>query len=341
VTFVPVVDSEHHPLMPTRPSRARRWIKEGKATPFWSKGVFCVRLNVEPSGRETQEVAVGIDPGSKREGFTVKSEAHTFINIQSQAVDWVRDAVEVRRNMRRVRRYRNTPCRPPRWNRTIGQLPPSTRARWQAKLRIVRGLTKCYPITHIVVEDIKARTKGKRKWDVSFSPLEVGKSWFYSELGKLAPVDKKQGWETHELRLGAGLKKTGGKLDEVFSAHCVDSWVLANSWVGGHTNPDNEELLCMAPLRFHRRQLHVLQPAQGGIRKLYGGTRSLGFKRGSLVKHPKYGLVYVGGTAKQRISLHRIADGQRLATNVKPSDCRFRAYNSWRTWKGAAFPPAP
>lgn len=46
--FVPVVDSDGRPLMPTIPSRARRWIRSGKATPFWKRGLFCVRLNVAP-----------------------------------------------------------------------------------------------------------------------------------------------------------------------------------------------------------------------------------------------------------------------------------------------------
>ena len=65
--FVPVVDSQQRPLMPTTPSRARRWVKSGKATHFWKGGLYCVRLNVEPSAPETQPIAVGIDPGSKRE----------------------------------------------------------------------------------------------------------------------------------------------------------------------------------------------------------------------------------------------------------------------------------
>ena len=47
--FVPVVDQYQQPLMPTTPSRACRWIASKKATPFWKRGVFCVRLNVEPS----------------------------------------------------------------------------------------------------------------------------------------------------------------------------------------------------------------------------------------------------------------------------------------------------
>jgi hypothetical protein len=330
--FVPVVDISQKPLMPTTPARARKWIKSRKATGFWKRGVYCVRLNVEPSARNVQETVVGIDPGSKREGLTVKSGLPTYLNIQATAVDWVKDAVKARRNARRARRFRNTPCRQNRKNRTKGSLPPSTKARWQWKLRLVKWFCKIFPISHFVVEDIKATTrKGKRRFNKSFSPLEVGKKWFYSSLEKIAPVTLKQGWETWEMRLAAGLKKTKEKLAETFSAHCVDSWVLANSWVGGHTKPDNEAMLLVTPLRFHRRQLHVFQPAAGGIRKLYGGTRSLGFKRGSLIIHPKQGLCYVGGTSGDRISLHDVSTGKRLGQRFKPEDCTFLSFNSWRT----------
>lgn len=329
--FVPVVDSDGRPLMPTIPSRARRWIRSGKATPFWKRGLFCVRLNVAPSGRTLQPIAVGIDPGSKKEGWSVKSEAHTYLNIQADAVTWVKDHMETRRAMRRARRFRKTPCRKPRFNRARGGLQPSTKARWQLKLRIARWLSKLFPIAVFVVEDIKARTRGQKAWDRSFSPLEVGKRWFYSELVQIAPVETKSGWETKQLRDALGLKKISNKQAEVFESHCVDSWILANSWTGGHTKPDNTRLLCVTPLRFHRRQLHRLQPDKGGIRRPYGGTRSLGFKRGSLVKHPKFGVVYVGGFLKDRISLHRLEDGKRLSQNARPSECKFLAFNSWRT----------
>ena len=100
--YVPVVDQNQKPLMPTTPSRARKWIKSGKATPFWKQGVFCVRLNQEPSDTKVQEVAVGVDPGSKKEGFTVKSDSHTYLNVQTDAVTWVKDAVKTRSQMRRT-----------------------------------------------------------------------------------------------------------------------------------------------------------------------------------------------------------------------------------------------
>ena len=122
--YVPVISSDGRPLMPTIPSRARRWIKAGRATPFFRKGVFCIRLNV-PVGEQTQPIAIGIDPGSKWEGFTVKSAKHTFLNVHAD----VSDAITTRRQMRRTRRYRNTPCQANRMNRARGSLPPSTKAR--------------------------------------------------------------------------------------------------------------------------------------------------------------------------------------------------------------------
>jgi len=328
--YVPVVDRNQKPLMPTTPSRARRWIKSGKATPFWKKGIFCVRLNVEPSDRRTQPIAVGIDPGSKKEGWTVKSKAHTYLNLQTNAVTWVKEHVELRRQMRRTRRYRKTPCRQPRANRARGGIPPSTKARWQWKLRLAKWLSKLFPITTFVVEDIKAKTKGKRRWDVSFSPLEVGKQWFYEQLAKLCQVVTRSGWETKQMRDTLGLRKTGNKTAEVFEAHCVDSWVLANSVVGGHLQPDNKRLVFVVPLQFHRRQLHRLQPGKQGKRLPYGGTLSLGLKRGSLVKHPEYGLTFVGGSSKGRLSLHGLADGKRLTQNAKKEDVKFLTFCSWR-----------
>ena len=66
--FVPVKSKEGQQLMPTSPPVARHLIKSGKATPYWNHGVFCIRLNYEISDW-TQEIAVGVDPGSKKEGF--------------------------------------------------------------------------------------------------------------------------------------------------------------------------------------------------------------------------------------------------------------------------------
>jgi hypothetical protein len=325
--FVPVVNQKQEPLMPTTSWRASRWILSGKATGFFNKGVFCVRLNQKPSNNIKQEIAVGIDPGSKKEAFTVKSRLHTYLNVQTDAITWVKEAVESRRNARRSRRNRNTPCRKLRFNRSKGNLSPSTKARWQWKLRILNWLKKMFPVSFVVVEDVKAKTKGQKRWDKSFSPLEVGKQWFYKQIANL---DTKNGYETYEMRQEMGLKKLSNKMSNKFEAHCVDSWVLANWKVGGHVVPDNKEVVQIVPLQFHRRQLHMFQPNKQGKRKEYGGTRSLGWKRGSLVKHVKLGLVFIGGSSKGKLSLHSLVNGRRLTQYSKKEECVWLCYLTFR-----------
>jgi len=243
--------------------------------------------------------------------------------------------------MRRTRRNRKTPCRKPRQNRKHSKrtLPPSTRARWQWKLRLARFLCQVFPVSVFVVEDIAAPTrKGQRRWNGSFSPLEVGKHWFYEEIRKLAPLKRMQGYDTKALRDRLGLKKSGKKLAEVWEANCVDAFVLAYSAVGGNTTPDHRQIVCFAPFVWHRRQLHRFQPEKTGKRKPYGGTLSQGIKRGTLVRHPKWGKATVGGTMEGRVSLHDPQSNKRLTQTAKVSDCTVLKLLRWRTRFGPLHP---
>ena len=323
--LVPVVDKNQNPLMPTTPSRARKWIKSGKATPFWKNGVFCVRLNQDPSGDYKQEICVGIDPGSKKEGFTVKSEAHTYLNVQADAHNKVGKKVGKRKILRSGRRSRKCPNRKKRMNRLANRkfIPAGTRARWNWKLRILDWLSKLYPITHVCVEDIKARSiKNAKKWNISFSPLQVGKNWFYDKIKERWKLLTLQGWETKGIRDRLGLKKSSQKLSETFDAHCVDSWCLAYHTVGGNSVPDNTDIFCIAPIPIRRRELHRQNPQKDGKRPRYGGTvLENGLIKNTLVKHVKHGLTRVSGFGKQGISLHSLG-GNRLCQNAKISDCK-------------------
>ena len=193
------------------------------------------------------------------------------------------------------------------------------------------------------MEDIKTTSWGG-KWGKTFSPLQIGKDWFYHELEKLAPVELIQGYETAELRNYLGLKKSKNKMATVFSSHCVDSFALAYSAVGGETEPTNKDILVVTPLRFHRRQLHRIKHSSGHVRSRYGGTISAGFKRGSIVKHPLWGLTYMGGEMvkptkrepdRKVVSLHSIESGKRLTQSAKPNDIQFLTYSTWRSvWAG-------
>jgi hypothetical protein len=255
-----------------------------------------------------------------------------------EAPTHVKAAIQTRRTMRRARRFRKW-RRPARnQNRLAGQkrLPPSTRSRWEAKARVITQLCRVLPFQAAVVEDVQAETRpGKgHKWNTAFSPVQMGKQHLYRLLAGLGlVVHLRQGWHTKALRDQYGLKKSSSKAKAVFAAHAVDAWVLAAS-LSGATHPTCQRLWYAVPARLHRRQLHRLEPAKGGLRSPYGATRTLGWKRGTLVRHPRYGLCTMGGVdrAKGTISLHAYRTNQRLTQGGRLLHCQRLTWLAWRSW---------
>ena len=333
---IPVISANGTPLMACNPAKARKLLRDDKAVKKWSKlGIFCIQLTFNPEQLKSQLIAVGVDSGSKFEGMSVVGTSDTVLNIMSEATSWVKRALKQRRQMRKARRYRNTRRRECRFdNRLSGKnwLSPSTKARWDAKLRIISQLKRIMPISKVVVEDIRAKTrKGSKKWNTNFSPLEVGKQYFYSKLrGMGMEVLLKSGMETKELRKQYGLKKISNKSKSVFESHCVDLWCLAAS-ITGAKHPTTKSMHYMVPLRFNRRQLHMLQFSRGGIRRRQGGTLSLGLKKGTLVGHIKYGLCFLGGNMRNKFSLHSLADGKRITQQAKREDFKILTRIAFRT----------
>jgi hypothetical protein len=326
--LVPVVDSHNNPLFCCKVSVSKRLIKSHKATSFYKKGFFAIRLNKIVRNPTEKRIIVAIDPGSKRTGITVATKEAVILNIQCDTPNWVKEKVETRRIYRRSRRQRKTPYRKCRSNRKIGGLPPSTKARWSTHLKIIDQLCKIIPITDCVIEDIKAATwKNSKKWNKNFSPLEVGKTWFENQIRERGlEFYKYQGFDTKKQRDYRGFKKSSKKLDNIWEVHCVDSHCLAEM-VYGDLEPI-KDMYVLNLIRFNRRELHQGYK-KNGIRRLYGSTRSLGLNRGSLIKHPKYDLAYVGGTSKDRISLHAV-DGKRICQNARKEDCKMLTKQTWR-----------
>jgi hypothetical protein len=335
---IPVVDTRGVALMPCTPAKARTLFKQGKARPKRNKlGLFYVQLCYEQEP-ENQVLVVGIDPGSKFEGFSVVGSRETVTNLMLEAPGHVKEAVATRRTMRRARRFRQW-RRPKRYDNRLKRqkrLPPSTRSRWEAKARVVRHLLTVLPLTDAVVEDVQAVTRvGKAgKWNRSFSPVQVGKEHLYRLLREMGlTLHRREGWQTKELREQFGLKKTGSKSRQSFDSHAVDGWVLAAS-VSGACHPTCTRLWYVVPAVLHCRQLHRLQASRGGGRKPYGGTRSLGPKRGTVVRHAKYGLCTVGGWDRKRhaISLHAYRTNKRRTQGAQVQDCRVLTWVAFRFW---------
>jgi len=318
--------------MPCTEKRVRKLLTNKQAFSFWKKGIFCIRLLRDSSNNQFQKVVCGIDPGSKREAYTVSTEKNVVLNILTDTPYWVKEAKKTQKIMRRGRRFRKTPCRKGRQNNLRNKefLAPSTKTRWQAKLRIIDWLSKIIHITDVIIEDVKAKSwKNVKKWNSSFSPLEIGKEWFYQQVeNRKYNLNAVGGYDTKRQRDKRAFTKNSKKLDNTWNTHNVDSHCLCEILLKRIINPF-KRILRISFLQFHRRMLHKLQPAKGGIRKREGSTMSLGFKRGSLVLHLKHGLCFVGGFMKGRISLHNLKTGKRFCQNAKVEDCIFKTYSSW------------
>jgi hypothetical protein len=338
---VPVVSQDGKPLMPTKASRARRWVKQGKAVSKWSDmGVYYVQL-LTPAGEETQPVVVGVDPGKSYAGIGVQSAKFT-LTIFHLILPFgrVRQRMEQRRMLRHSRRSRRINRkkifklrnhRQVRFNnRKQSKVPPSIKASRQLELRVVKELSKIFPLTAIGYERVRAdidQTKRKRaKSGSCFSPVMSGQLWAISQMQTIAPVFIREGWQkdgngTSQIRKQLGLVKDKENKGEAKpETHAVDGVALAcgyfvqysrhitsNSrgylWKGEVQVTDSVFRIITRPgavkrgkeYGFFRRQLHFEVPDRTGVRKRKGGTVTpFGFRVGDLVMAHKSKEVYIG-----------------------------------------------
>jgi len=316
---IPVIAADGTPLMPCTAAKAKRLIKNGQARYSWNKlGLFFIKLNYVPREVAIQPLVLGIDPGSRFEGYSVSGTEDNLANLMVETKTWIKKAVKVRREMRRTRRFRNTRRRKNKANRLKGKhIAPSTRARAEARVEIARQIGKLIPFKTVVVEDVKAATrKGKsrrtKRWNANFSPLEVGKQHMYSKLRGLGyDVKLISGFETKAIRDKIGIKKSSDKSKPVFETHCLDAWAIAST-VSKARYPSCRKISYLVPLHFNRRQLHMLQFEKGGKRRRQGGTAANGIRKGTLVNDAKHGLCYIGGSCSKGVSLHSCETGKRL-----------------------------
>jgi len=323
---VPVLNQYNKPLFPTSERRARSLVKTNRAKVYWQKGIFCIKLLKEESKqREVYlELALGIDTGSKREAYTIASEKSVILNITTNTTEWVKTHLETRRALHRSRRQRKTPYRKCRSNRRSfreNRVPPSTKSRWDCKI---------LPITCVNIEDISATTKkGQKRWNSSFSPLEVGKKYFDSEFNRLYPdifLVKTNGYNTKTHRDSRGFKKSNKKLLYTWETHNVDSHCLCELALGLNVKP-YLGLYRIDFLEYHRRVIQRQNPGKKGERTKYGSTVSLGMSRGSVVRYKgKFG--YLGGTSKGLVTVHSMITKKRNQ-KVKIEDIEV-LYNSNR-----------
>jgi len=299
--LVYVVGIDGKPLTPTTPKRAKKLMKEKQARPLWNKfGQFGIHMEVSTRTEKPKSV-LGIDNGTKFEGYTVTVGKENIIGIMWKLPDkkkLVKKLVE-RKQLRRARRFRNCRRRKCKFqNRKETFIAPSQKQIIDSRLKCIKELYNYYPIDGVAIEDVCFNHK-KYRWGKNFTTIEIGKKIiddFF--INKNIKIYKFKGHQTESFRKKYGyqkLKCNKSKID--FRTHCADALSITAETMGiGYIEPTENFIYVDDSYRCTRRRLHDTQYSKGNIRYPYSSGSFKGISKGCIIGFDGgYGQL-VGGT---------------------------------------------
>ena len=155
--FIFVLDTNKKPLIPCKPSMARKLLTAGKAAVF-KRFPFTIILKKAVTAT-IESITLKLDPGSKTTGIALlQGEKVIFGAELTHRGQTIKANLESRRSLRRGRRSRHTRYRQARFlNRTRkkGWLAPSLQHRVETTLTWVNKLRRIAPIGLIVQELVR------------------------------------------------------------------------------------------------------------------------------------------------------------------------------------------
>lgn len=152
--MVYVLNIDGKPLMPCKPAKARKLLRDHRArivqhTPFTIQLFF-------PCENQVQPITLGVDAGSKTIGLSATTEEDELFSSEVELRSDITDKLAARRQYRRSRRNRLR-YRKPRFENRVrsknkGWLAPSVEHKIGTHLRAIDDVHKILPITNIIVE---------------------------------------------------------------------------------------------------------------------------------------------------------------------------------------------
>ena len=309
-----VIGVDDKPLTPTTNAKARKLIKGKVAKPVWNKfSRFGIQMSV-PTRKETPKTALGVDFGTKFEGYAVVVGKENNLSVMWKLPDKKKiiKKLEERSQLRRARRHRNCRRREARFdNRGRDDfLAPSQKVIVQSRMKALQEFFKCYPIDIVAMEDVRFNHRDKR-WGKNFSTIEIGKKRINDWVRQRASLLLYSGIETQMFREMFGYRKSSDKSAETFNSHCSDALALAGSILTKERIPIGNFEVVDDTYRFVRRRLHDTEFAKGGIRDKYSAGNFRGIRKGTICN---FGQI-VGGT-KNNVWI-RDWDNHRFGRDIK------------------------
>jgi N6-L-threonylcarbamoyladenine synthase len=153
--LVYVLNKESKPLMPCKPSKARKLLNQGKARVI-KKEPFTIQLLYGSSGYK-QDITLGVDAGSKVVGLSATTEEKELFSAELELRNNVSKLLADKRQYRRSRRNRKTRYRKARFLNRVkskhkGWLAPSVEHKINSHINIIGKIQGILPISKIIVE---------------------------------------------------------------------------------------------------------------------------------------------------------------------------------------------
>ena len=150
-----VINKNGKPLMPCKPAKARKLLRDKKAKVI-NRCPFTIQL-LWDCEENTQPITVGIDKGSHITGFCAVGNGRILISGEIHHRTDIKEKMDNRRDNRRNRRNRKW-YRPKRFNNRApsqrsGRLPPSIKSNIEEVIRVIRKIP--LPVSHITIEDVQ------------------------------------------------------------------------------------------------------------------------------------------------------------------------------------------
>ena len=140
-------------LMPCKPSRARKLLRDKKAK-IVKHNPFTIQLLYGSSGYK-QAINLGIDLGAKHIGLAIQSENKVITKGEIELRQDVKSLLDTRRQYRRGRRHRKIRYRKPRFDnrkRSKGWLPPSIQSKIDNTFMWIDKFTNLLPNPKVSIE---------------------------------------------------------------------------------------------------------------------------------------------------------------------------------------------
>lgn len=234
--LVYIINKEGQPLMPCKPQRARKLLKEGKATVIKHEP-FTLQLNYGSAGYK-QQITLGVDTGSVHIGASASTEKQELYASETimRSVDGKASIVRLlakRLELRRSRRNRKTRYRKAKFLNRIhrkhkGWLAPSIENKINVHLKLVAGIHKILPVTKVVAEVAQFNIQKIKNPEISGREYQQGEQLGWANVREYVLFR-----DGHQCQCCHG--KSG---DPVLNVHHIESRMT-----GGST-PNNLITLC-------------------------------------------------------------------------------------------------